>query len=58
MKPRNLISRSLKLLDQVTGNGSRHLARRTSRRSFITRLGTVMTGAAFLPLLPVEFYRC
>jgi methylamine dehydrogenase light chain len=53
MKPRKLISRSLKLLDQVTGNGSRHLARRTSRRSFITRLGTVMTGAAFLPLLPV-----
>jgi methylamine dehydrogenase light chain len=53
MTPKKLISRSLELMDQVTGNGSRQLARKTSRRSFITRLGTVLTGAAFLPLLPV-----
>jgi len=53
MNPKKLISRSLEMMDKVTGKGSRHLARRTSRRSFITRLGTLMTGAAVLPLLPV-----
>ena len=40
-------------LDRRAGNGSRVLARTTSRRSFLARLGTVLTGAAVLPLLPV-----
>jgi len=33
--------------------GSRLLARATSRRSFLGRLGTLLTGTAALPLLPV-----
>ncbi|MDH4108455.1 MAG: methylamine dehydrogenase (amicyanin) light chain [Gammaproteobacteria bacterium] len=48
-----LIDSSLAWLDRLTGNGSRRLARATSRRSFLTRLGTMLTGAAILPLLPV-----
>ncbi len=32
---------------------SREIARRTSRRSFLTRLGMVLVGAGVLPLLPV-----
>jgi len=34
-------------------NSARKLARHTSRRSFITRLGTLLVGGAVLPLLPV-----
>jgi methylamine dehydrogenase light chain len=48
------INESLRLLDQLTDSSSRKLARSTSRRSFLTRLGTMMTGAAVLPLLPVK----
>src|SRR5438477_105859 len=33
--------------------GQRRRARRTSRRSFLTRLGTALAGTAALPLLPV-----
>src|SRR5262249_26322261 len=40
-------------LDARTARGSRHLARGPPRRSFITRLGGLLTGAAVLPLLPV-----
>jgi methylamine dehydrogenase light chain len=40
-------------VDKGAGTGSRRLARRTSRRSVIARLGTLLTGAAVLPLLPV-----
>ena len=32
---------------------TRSLARRTSRRSFLTRFGTLLVGGAALPLLPV-----
>ncbi len=32
---------------------ARQVARRTSRRSFLTRLGRLLVGAAALPLLPV-----
>ncbi|TDJ17507.1 MAG: methylamine dehydrogenase (amicyanin) light chain [Deltaproteobacteria bacterium] len=32
---------------------ARNVARRTSRRSFLTRLGTLLVGGASLPLLPV-----
>jgi methylamine dehydrogenase light chain len=31
----------------------RHVARRTSRRGFLKRLGTALVGAAALPVLPV-----
>ncbi len=33
---------------------AREVARRTSRRSFVTRLGRLLVGAAALPLLPVS----
>lgn len=40
-------------MDRSAGAGSRHLARTTSRRSVLARLGTLLTGVAALPLLPV-----
>lgn len=40
-------------LDDVTARSSRLLAQRTSRRSWLTRLGTLAVGAASIPLLPV-----
>jgi methylamine dehydrogenase light chain len=39
--------------DSFTERSARGLARSTSRRSLITRLGWILTGAAALPLLPV-----
>ena len=50
MKP---IDRLIARLDRLTTDRSRHIARRSSRRSLLTRLGVLMTGAASLPLLPV-----
>ena len=41
-------------LDQKTDQGSRQLARRTSRRSFLGSLGAGIVGVSALPLLPVE----
>lgn len=41
------------ILDKWTEGYSRRIANVTSRRSFITRLGTVMVGMAGIPLLPV-----
>ena len=43
----------MKWLDGLTIHFSRKLAQRTSRRNLLTRLGTLMVGAASLPLLPV-----
>jgi len=40
-------------LDRMIERGTRAIARRTSRRSFLTRLGTGLVGVAALPLLPV-----
>jgi methylamine dehydrogenase light chain len=40
-------------LDRLVERGARGLARRTSRRRFLTRLGTALVGGATLPLLPV-----
>ena len=40
-------------IDRVTRQAARSLARRTSRRSFLARLGAVLVGSAGLPLLPV-----
>src|SRR5438093_583917 len=39
--------------DRLCEGATRALARRTSRRSFLTRLGTALAGTAALPLLPV-----
>ena len=41
-------------LDQLFEVSSRALARRTSRRSLIATFGQLLTGAALLPLLPVD----
>lgn len=44
----------MKLLDRWVTSNLRHLARQTSRRSFLNRLGVVMVGtAAIPPLLPM-----
>lgn len=40
-------------LEKFTENVSRRVARCTSRRSFLTGLGTALVGGAALPLLPV-----
>lgn len=40
-------------LDDLTTRYSRSLAHRTSRRSLLTRLGTLAVGAASIPLLPI-----
>ncbi len=53
MSSRSLLQRINAWFDQKTGEGSRHLARRTSRRSFLGRLGTGIVGMGALPLLPV-----
>ncbi len=53
MKDGNLLHRINAWLDQKTGDGSRHLARNTARRSFLGKLGTGIVGMSALPLLPV-----
>ena len=40
-------------VDRLIERTARALARRTSRRSFIARLGMMLVGAAGLPVLPV-----
>jgi len=40
-------------IDRWFTRSARRLARRTSRRSFLTRLGTLLVGGAAIPLLPV-----
>jgi methylamine dehydrogenase light chain len=41
-------------MERALEETARKLARRTSRRSFLSRLGTVLVGASAVPLLPVE----
>lgn len=43
----------MKYLDRFTELASRKLARGTSRRSLLTRIGSIMMGTAVIPLLPV-----
>lgn len=40
-------------LDRIAERGTRGLARHTSRRSLLARLGAVLVGGAAFPLLPV-----
>jgi methylamine dehydrogenase light chain len=40
-------------IDRLVERTVRQFARRTSRRSFLTRVGTLLVGTAALPLLPV-----
>ena len=48
-----LIDALRRRMDDTTESGSRFLARTTSRRSILRRLGTLLTGVAALPLLPI-----
>ena len=41
-------------LDRWLEHSSRSLAQQTSRRSFLGTFGRVLTGAALLPLLPID----
>jgi len=43
----------MKIIDRFSEFGTRYLARRTSRRGFLSRVGTVVVGTAAIPLLPV-----
>lgn len=43
----------MRFLDRFSEGASRRIAQRTSRRSFLTALGSAMVGAGSLPLLPV-----
>jgi methylamine dehydrogenase light chain len=40
-------------IDRLVERGARGVAKRSSRRSFLARLGTALVGGATLPLLPV-----
>jgi len=43
----------MKWLDRIAEGSGRALARRTSRRSLLAGIGTLLVGAAAMPLLPV-----
>jgi methylamine dehydrogenase light chain len=45
---------AMKTLDRVVEKSARSLAKRTSRRSLLTSLGQLLTGAALMPLLPID----
>jgi methylamine dehydrogenase light chain len=44
----------MRSLDRLFELSTRSIAQRTSRRSLIATLGQILTGAALLPLLPVD----
>jgi methylamine dehydrogenase light chain len=44
----------MRTFDQLFERSTRTLAQRTSRRSLLASLGQLLTGAALLPLLPVD----
>jgi methylamine dehydrogenase light chain len=44
----------MRSLDNLFEHSSRSLARHTSRRSVLATLGKLLTGAALIPLLPVD----
>ena len=44
----------MRYLDKIGERAIRRLARQTSRRSFLSRLGAVVVAAPLFPLLPVQ----
>jgi methylamine dehydrogenase light chain len=44
----------MRSLDRLFEESTRSLARRSSRRSLLASLGRLLTGAALLPLLPID----
>ncbi len=50
----NISERLLNWLDETVSQSSRDLAKRSSRRHFLGKLGAVLVGASTLPLLPVS----
>ena len=44
----------MRSIDRLFEKSSRSLARHTSRRSLLATLGQILTGAALIPLLPVD----
>ena len=44
----------MRSLDRLFEHSARLLARQTSRRSLIVRVGSMLTGVALVPLLPVD----
>ena len=44
----------MRSIDHLFEKSSRALAQRTSRRSLLAALGQVLTGAALIPLLPID----
>jgi methylamine dehydrogenase light chain len=44
----------MRSIDRLFENTSRSLARHTSRRSLLATLGKILTGAALIPLLPLD----
>ena len=44
----------MRSIDRLFEHSSRTLARHTSRRSLLAMLGKLLTGAALIPLLPVD----
>jgi methylamine dehydrogenase light chain len=44
----------MRSIDRLFEKSSRALAQRTSRRSLLAALGQVLTGAALIPLLPID----
>ena len=53
MSSGNLLQEINAWFDKKAVDASRHLARQTSRRSFLGRLGTGIVGMSAFPLLPV-----
>lgn len=44
----------MRSIDRLFEHSSRSLARHTSRRSLLAMLGKILTGAALVPLLPID----
>ena len=44
----------MRSIDRLFEHSSRSLARHTSRRSLLATLGKILTGAALVPLLPID----
>jgi methylamine dehydrogenase light chain len=50
----SLIDKLTGFIDRMAETGSRRVARSSGRRSFLARSGTLLVGAALLPVLPFD----